>query len=133
MRDREAALGKFGKQGLDVAERSFAGGGIAHMADARAAGEPAHDLVLVEIAGDMPHRAVRVEMLAIERCDTRGFLAAMLKRVKAERDEARRIVGSPDAEDAALLAQLVVVERIGRQHVPSPAPAPSAPCNAPAI
>ena len=44
------------------------------------------------------------------------FLAAMLQRVKAERDEARRIVGAPYAENAALLAQLVVIERIGRQH-----------------
>ena len=37
-----------------------------------------------------------------------GFLAAVLQRMEAERDEARRIVGAPDAEDAALLAQLVV-------------------------
>ena len=55
--------------------------------------------------------------------DARRFLAAVLQRVKAERDETRRIVGTPDAEDAALLAQLVVVERIGRQHAQFPSPA----------
>jgi hypothetical protein len=40
----------------------------------------------------------------------------MLQRMEAERDEARRIIGAPDAEYAAFLAQFVVVERIGRQH-----------------
>ena len=79
-------------------------------------GERADDVVAVEIAGDMAHRAVRVEMLAVEAGDAGGFLAAVLERVEAERDEARGVVGAPDAEDAALLAQLVVVERIGRQH-----------------
>ncbi len=54
--------------------------------------------------------------------DARGFLAAVLERVQAERDEARRIVGAPDAEDAALFAQLVVIEWIGRQHHVGPEP-----------
>ena len=61
-----------------------------------------------------------MEMLAVEGGDPRRFLAAMLQRVEAERDEARRIVGTPDAENAALLAQLVVFEWIGRQHRPGP-------------
>ena len=68
----------------------------------------------------MAHRAVRMEMLAVEAGDAGGFLAAVLQRVEAERDEARRIVGAPDAENAALFAQLVVVEWIGRQHRRSP-------------
>jgi integrase len=42
------------------------------------------------------------------------------ERMKAERDEVRRVVGTPDAEDAALFVQFVVIERIGRQHVPIP-------------
>ena len=120
--DREAALGKLGEQRLDVAERRLARRRIADVADCGAAGEPADDIVAVEIAGDMAHRPVRVEMLAVEGGDARRFLAAMLQRVQAERDEARRIVGAPDAEHAALLAQLVVIERIGRQHVRVPEP-----------
>jgi len=104
------------EQGLDIAQRSLAGGRIADVPDRRAAGQPAHDVVAIEIAGDVAHRPVRVEMLAIESGDSRRFLAPMLKGMEAQRDEARRIVGTPDAEDAALLAQLVVVERIGRQH-----------------
>ena len=116
MRDREAALAELGEQRLDVAQRGLARGRIADMADRGAAGELADDVVAVEIAGDMAHRPVRMEMLAVEAGDARGFLAAVLQRVEPERDEARRIVGAPDAEDAALLAQLVVIERIGRQH-----------------
>jgi len=71
----------------------------------------------------MTHRPVRMEIPAVIAGDAGAFLAAVLQRVEAERDEARRGVRAPDAEDAALLAQLVVVERIGRQHVPIPAPA----------
>ena len=78
--------------------------------------EPADDIVAVEIAGDVAHRPVRVEMLAVESRNARGFLPAMLQRMKAERDETGRIIGAPDAEHAAFLAQLVVVERIGGQH-----------------
>jgi hypothetical protein len=46
----------------------------------------------------------------------------VLQRVEAERNEARRIVGTPDAKDAALFLELVVVEWIGGQHVLGPAP-----------
>src|SRR3546814_7567453 len=40
----------------------------------------------------------------------------MLQCVEAERDHRSGAVGAMDAEDAALLAELVVVERMGRQH-----------------
>jgi hypothetical protein len=91
------------------------------MADARAAGELADDVVAIEIAGDVTHRPMRMEMLFVEGRDARGFLPAVLQRMQPERDEARRIVGTPDAKDAALFMQFVIVERIGRQHVPAPA------------
>ena len=117
--DREAALGELGEQRLDIAQRRFAGRRIAHVADRRAPGSCAHHLVAVEIAGDVAHRPVRVEMGAVEAGDAGRFLAAVLQRVQPERDEARGIVGTPNAENAAFLAQLVVIERIGRQHVPA--------------
>ena len=116
MCDREAAFGKLGEQRLDIAERGFAGRRIAHMADRSAPGKAPHDLVAIEVAGDVAHRPVRMEMFAVEGGDSGGFLAPVLERMKAERDEARGVVGAPDTEDAALLAQLVVVEWIGRQH-----------------
>ena len=46
-----------------------------------------------------------------------AILSTMLERVQAKRDEAGGIVAAPDAEHAAFLAELIVVERIGRQQV----------------
>jgi len=57
-----------------------------------------------------------MEVCAIETADAGRFLAAVLESVEPERDEAGRIVRAPNSENAALFAQLVVVERIGRQH-----------------
>ena len=67
-------------------------------------------VVAVEIAGDMAHRAVGVEIVAVEAGDAGRFLAAVLQRVEAERDQRRGALRAGHAEDAALLAQLVVVE-----------------------
>jgi hypothetical protein len=36
--------------------------------------------------------------------------------VKTERNDGRGGVGTPDAKDAALLAELVVIERMCREH-----------------
>jgi hypothetical protein len=92
------------------------------MPDTRPAAKAADDVVAVEVAGNMAHRAMRMEILAIEGRDASGFLTAVLEGVQAERNEARRIVGTPDSEDAALFAQLVVVEWIGRQRHVGPEP-----------
>jgi hypothetical protein len=40
----------------------------------------------------------------------------MLKGVQAERHMGRRFGVAEDAEDAAFLAQVIVVERVGGQH-----------------
>ena len=64
----------------------------------------------------MTHGAVGVIVGAVEADDAGRFLAAVLQRVKPERDEAGGAVGAPDAENAAFLAELVVIERIGGQH-----------------
>jgi hypothetical protein len=58
-----------------------------------------------------------MEMPAVEGGDPGGFLSPVLERVQPQRDEARSVVGTPDAEHAALFAQFVVFEWIGRQHV----------------
>ena len=84
------------------------------------AGDPsrqaADDLVAIEIAGNMTHRAVGVEMGAVKACDPGRFLAAMLKRVQAKGDHRRCGLGIVDAEHSAFFAQLVVVEWIGGLH-----------------
>src|SRR5436305_10966657 len=88
------------------------------MADRGAAGELADNVVAVEIASDVAHRSVRVEMLAVEARDAGAFLAAVLEGVEAKRNEAGSVVDAPNAENPALLAQLIVFEGIGRQHGP---------------
>ncbi len=117
VRDREAARGELGEQGLDVAERGLAGGRVADMADRGAPGERADHLVLVEIAGDMAHRAMAVEIAAVIAGDPGRFLAAMLERMQAQSGHRRGAVGAPQAEDAAFLAELVAVEGVSGQHV----------------
>ena len=61
-----------------------------------------------------------MEVCAVEAGDSRRFLAAMLKRMKAERNIAGGSVGSPDSENSALFMQFIVVEWIGGQHVWGP-------------
>jgi hypothetical protein len=58
-----------------------------------------------------------VEKLAVETGDAGRLLAAVLQGVQAKRDEAGRIVGTPDAENPALFVQFIVVEWIGGQHI----------------
>jgi len=77
---------------------------------------------------DMAEPAMGVEMLAVERDDAGGLLAAMLQSVQAERGVRGGLDVAVDAEHAALLVQLVVVKRVGRQH-PSPSAASTA-CSA---
>ena len=79
------------------------------MTDTRAAEQLAHDIVFVEIAGDVAHRPVRMEMRAVIAGDARRFLAAMLEGIEPERDEACGIVGTPDAEIPALFVQRIPV------------------------
>ena len=80
-------------------------------------GQRANHLVAIEIACDMAHCAMRVELAAVERGDPRRLLPAMLERVEPERDQSRRrAVGAGHAEHPALLAQMVVVEGVGGEH-----------------
>ncbi len=95
------------------------------MADRGLAGEAPDDVVAVKIACDMALRAVAVKLASVIAGDASGLLAAVLQRVKPKCNNRRRRVGAPDTENAAFLAQLVVVKRIGGQHArlaPSLAP-----------
>jgi hypothetical protein len=81
----------------------------------------ADHFVAVEIARDMAHRAVGVELAAIEAGDARCLLATVLQRVQSQRNGGRSPVHAGNAENTALFAQLVPicigeVERIGCQH-----------------
>ena len=110
MRDGEAACGELGEERLHVAERGAARGRIAVMADGAVALQPLHHLRLGEIVADQADVALDAELRAVEGDDPRRLLAAMLQRVQAERGQRRRFRVAEDAEDAALLVELVVVE-----------------------
>jgi hypothetical protein len=86
------------------------------MANPNRTGQLADNVVAVEIAGDMPHCSMCVIIRAIETNDPRRLLAAMLESVEAEGNEAGGRIGAPDSEDAALLAEFVVVKRVGGKH-----------------
>ena len=91
------------------------------MAASDVAAQRDHDVLAVEVARDMSHRTVRVELIAVEAGDPGRFLAAMLQRMEAKRDQPGRVGGAGNAEDTALLAQLVPigfrdVERVRGQH-----------------
>jgi hypothetical protein len=55
-----------------------------------------------------------MELPAVAGDDAGGFLSAVLERVQPECCERTRVGVAEDAENAAFLAQLVVVERVGR-------------------
>ncbi len=51
--------------------------------------------------------------------DSGRFLPAVLERVKPQRDQRGGALSARNTEDAALFAQLVVVERIGEHRTPA--------------
>ena len=55
-------------------------------------------------------------MAAVVGDDARRLLAAMLQGVQAERGQGRGVLVAEDAEDAAFLAQAVVVAERGTGH-----------------
>jgi hypothetical protein len=87
------------------------------MANGGLARQAGNDIIAVEIAGNVAHRPVGMERLAIETGDAGGFLTAVLQRMQAKRGKGGGAVSAPDGEDAALLAQPVIVEGVCGQHV----------------
>ena len=51
-----------------------------------------------------------VQIRAVGRGDPRGFLPAMLQRVKAQIRQLRRFRMAEDAEHAAMIVEMIVVE-----------------------
>jgi hypothetical protein len=62
------------------------------------------------------HRLLGVEVRAVKGRDASGLLSTVLERMEAKGDKRRSAIGAGHSEDAALLVQMVVVERISRQH-----------------
>ena len=79
------------------------------MANGGIAGQALDHFAAGEIVADQAEAAFGVEALAVERDDAGGFLAAMLKRMQAERGNRGGVGMTENAEYAALLAQAVGV------------------------
>jgi len=114
--EREAAEVELGEERLDVAQDGLAGGGVAVVPDREPARQRLDHALRAEVVADLAERAMAVELPAVRRDDPARLLPAMLERVQAEGGERRGVLVPVHGEDAALLAQLVVVERIGRQR-----------------
>jgi hypothetical protein len=71
-----------------------------------------HHLLRGEVVAHVAEAAGGVEaLLGVMGDDAARLLPAMLQRVQAEGHEIRRIHHADHAEDAAFLAQLVVIDR----------------------
>jgi len=108
MRDTDGAESVTGDEGLDVFEHGLSGGGVADVADGEAAGELVQ-LGLVEDVGDEAHAGDGLEDVVVNGYDSGAFLAAVLERVEGEVAEAGGLRVAVDADDAALLARLLVI------------------------
>ena len=111
MRNREAAELEVGVERLHVAQDGATCGGIAVVADRTGAGQRRDHSRVAKVVADQAETAMGMEMAAIEGDDAGQFLAAMLERVQAECGAGRGIGDVPDAENAALLVELVVLRR----------------------
>ncbi len=109
MRHREAAELEIGIQRLHVAEDRATRRGVAVVADRRDAGQRGDHPRVAEVVADQAQAAMRMEVAAVEADDAGQLLAAMLQRVQTECGDGRGIRDVPDAEDAALLVELVVI------------------------
>ena len=104
--DGDLAVRAVDQDRLRVLEAALAGGGIPHMADSARAGQPPNRR-FVEVVGDVAHRLVHLQPVAVGRRDADALLAAMLERVQAEVGHVGRFGVAEDAEDAALFSELV--------------------------
>ena len=111
VRDAEPAEGEVGEERLDVAHFGCALRGIAVVADRGVAFQRVDHLARREDVADPAERPVRVEERAVSADDAGRFLPPVLQGVQAERGMGRGVGVPEDAEDPALLAQLVVVSR----------------------
>ena len=117
MGDSKAAGSKVRLERLDIAQRARTGGRIADMAAGRIAAQPVDHFFAVKIAGDRTKRAVAVKFLAVPAGNARCFLSAMLERMEAERNHRGCVFNPGNSKNAALFPQLVVIKRVGCQHI----------------
>ena len=112
--DREAAEMQIAEQRLHVAQRILAGGRITRVADRGVAGQLADHGLMREVVGDVALGAVRIEALPVKGDDAGRLLAAMLQGMQAQHAMGRGLLDAIDSDNATLLLQMIVIERMGR-------------------
>lgn len=116
VRQGEAAELEVREQRLDVAQDRVAARGVTDVTDPGMAAQLGDDRLGAEIVADLPHGMLDMVVLAIEGDDARRLLPTVLEGVETERRDGSRLTVVVNAEHPALFAQLVVIERMGRQH-----------------
>src|SRR5262245_36345700 len=107
---RKSAAVELREQRLHIAQDSFSGRRVAHVAHCRQAGQTLDHLTAGEVVSDEPQSPLGMKSLAVERNDAGGFLPAMLEGVQAERGDRSRICVPEYAEDAPRFTQPVAVK-----------------------
>src|SRR5262249_15833664 len=87
-----------------------AGGGIAHVADRHLSRQAVDHFLAREGIADETEPLLGMKPLPVEGDDAGRLLAAVLKRVQAERGDLAGVRMAVDAEDTALLTQPIAVE-----------------------
>jgi hypothetical protein len=96
------------EQRLHVAQDRLAGCRVAHVADRDRSLQTADDAGRAEVVADQAHRPVRMKVLTVEGDDAARFLAAVLQGVQPECRGRSGIGMAEDAEDAALVVEVIV-------------------------
>ena len=104
--DGDLAVRAVDQEGLRVLELALSGGRVADVPDRRRPEQPGEG-PLVERVRDVAHLARGAEPLAVARDDAGALLPAVLEGVQPEIGEVGRLGMVVDAEDAALVAELV--------------------------
>ena len=126
VRNRESARRKVGVERLHVAQRGLTCRRIANMPTRHRTRKATDYIVAVEIARNVPHGAVGVELPSIPRAYPGRFLTAMLQCMKSERDKCCRGFRAPHAKNTALFAKFVIVIWVCRQQGSCPLSASNA-------
>jgi hypothetical protein len=113
--NREAAIGEFGEEGLDVAHAGAAGGRVPRVADGAVALQAVDHALLGKGIADQADMPLDVKLRAIVGNDAGGFLASMLQCMQAEGDDCGCVLPAEDAEHAAFVVEMIV--GLGGKHV----------------
>ena len=105
--DGDFALVAIDHDGLGIQKGFVAGRGVAGVADGAVARKFCENGGSEDLF-DLAHGAVEVQFGAIAGDDARGFLAAMLQRVKTEISEVGGFGMAEDAEDTTLVVEVIV-------------------------